>query len=218
MRTLKKTSACFLVLCLSLSLTTFAATSPTTTQSPEELYAQYQAIVEEANQTYGLDIRVLPLEEMDQTHMSSLEKFRIDVQDFCGLLTAAPTSNSQSIPATPSRRGVGAQTVPYTLTKTYFASTVYVSFSGYFDIKQNVSNAYYFSTASFADPRASSNDSTLSFTRTGALSKRLIDRNSTYQVSQTFQVTKNNDLYGPITATAYFHLNPFTGVVTANRY
>lgn len=50
-------------------------------QTPKELYQAYEAIVEEANETYGLDLALCPLEDLDQDHMSPVQGFQADVDE-----------------------------------------------------------------------------------------------------------------------------------------
>ena len=49
--------------------------------APEVLYQEYEAIVEEANETHDVDLTLAPLEEMDPDRMPSVNKFQHDVDE-----------------------------------------------------------------------------------------------------------------------------------------
>jgi hypothetical protein len=220
-------SSFFVVSAYAASASTGQEGAVPSDSTAEELYEAYQAIVEQANEKYDLEMSVVPFEEMNQEEMLTEEEFTQSVEELAKFLLSpyndAGTGNlAGELGATAESStsgGTGTKTLSYVQTKTVENCTVYFTYSGSCNIGKDAQGLYYFISTSFARPSAQpQSSSALSLAYSGNLGKTLTDGNSTWKISQAFTVTKNNAVTGTYTAVAYFHLSNMTGVVTPSDY
>lgn len=200
-----------LVLVFSCGASAFAS-SAVNGMSGEELYSEYQKLVDDANEQYGFALTLVSLEEIETRY--TVEEFEKILNDYCQykLESVITVETPQTITA----RGVGVVNVPCIIKKTHSNVTVTVTFTGGFDIRQNADGSYYIYDENYYDPVAKSSSSSLYYTINGSLSKRLIDSGRTRQISQTFDVWVNNVINDSVTVSAYYYFNSATGTVTAS--
>lgn len=77
----KRLVTLMMALCLAFALVVPAGAA-SMEQTPEELYEEYIAVVEEINENYGVDLSVRPMEVFDRENMPTVETVWADATDF----------------------------------------------------------------------------------------------------------------------------------------
>ena len=183
-----------------------------TLEEKEALYAKYEKMVAAANKKYGLDISVLPFDELETFY--SEEEFAQILADLCGFLLA-PTVRAAGEAPTGALRGAGTTTVPYYTTRTHGSTTVSVTIYGTFDIGGYADGTYYIRSMAF-NAVASSSSSYLYYVKNGSASVTgYVDGGRTMIVTQNFDVFSDNAFHSTTSVNAYFYFNEATGTVSA---
>ena len=202
-----------LVLLFALAVPALATDGQALTQAEKEaLYAKYQEMAAAANEEYGLDISVLPFDELETFY--SEEEFAQILADFCGHLST-PWVHVEGEAPTGAMRGVGITAVPYYTTRTHGSTTVSITIYGSFDIGRYASGSYYINSMYF-NAVATSSSSYLYYAKNGAASVTgYIDGGRTMVVTQNFDIYTNSSLTASTSVNAYFYFNEATGTVSA---
>ncbi len=203
---------CALILLLSLSVPAFAADGQDLTLAQKEtLYAKYQEMVAAANEEYGLEISVLPFDELETFY--SEEKFAQILADFCGFLSA-PSVHVDSGAPMGAVRGAGTTTVPYYTTQVHGGTSVFVTIYGTFDIGGYPDGTYYINSMAF-NAVASSSSSFLYYVKNGSATVTgYADGGRTMIVTQNFDIYTYNTLNSTTSVNAYFYFNDKTGSIS----
>ena len=202
-----------LALLFALSVPALAEGEQALTQAEKEaLYAKYEEMVAAANEEYGLDISVLPFDELETFY--SEEEFAQILADFCGILLA-PQVRVDGEGPTGALRGVGITAVPYYTKYVHGSTTVSITIYGSFNIGAWPDNTYYIRSMEF-DAVASSSSSYLYYAKNGGASVTgYIDGGRTMVVTQNFDIYTYSSLTASTSANAYFYFNEATGTVSA---
>lgn len=202
-----------LALLFALSVPAFATDGQALTQAEKEaLYAKYEELVAAANKKYGLDISVLPFDELETFY--SEEEFAQILSDFCGHLST-PWVHVEGEAPMGALRGVGTTVVPYYTTRVHGSTTVSITIQGAFNIGRYASGSYYINWMSF-DSVATSSSSYLYYAKNGSASVTgYIDGGRTMVVTQNFDIYTNSSLTASTSVNAYFYFNEATGTVSA---
>ena len=130
-----------LVLLLALAVPAFATDNQDLTlEEKQALYAKYEEMVAAANEEYGLEISVLPFDELETFY--SEEEFAQMLAEFCGILLAPPVRVGGAAP-TGAIRGAGTTTVPYSTTQVHGNTTVSITIFGTFNVSAWPDGTYY---------------------------------------------------------------------------
>lgn len=202
-----------LALLFALSIPAFATGEQVLTQAEKEaLYAKYEKMAAAANEKYGLEISVLPFDELETFY--SEEEYAQILADFCGLLLA-PQVRVDGEGPTGATRGAGVTTVPYYTKHVHGSATVSITIYGTFNIGAWPDNTYYIRSMEF-DAVVSSSSSTLFYAKNGGASVTgYIDGGRTMVVTQNFDIYTYGTLTASTSANAYFYFNEATGTVSA---
>lgn len=203
-----------LILLLSLSAPAFAADDRELTQEQKEaLYAKYEEMVAAANKKYGLDISVLPFDEIE-TFYSEEEMAQI-LDELRGFLTEA-TVHVGGDPLPLSETGYTVVTVCDTVTNRHGKNvSVNVDLYGTFEIVASLDGGYEIRSQNF-NAYAESDDLTFYYVLNGYGSiTGYADGGRTLIVTQTFDLYVDNDYAETVTAKGYFYFNKTSGAVCA---
>lgn len=202
-----------LALLFALSVPAFATDGQALTQAEKEaLYAKYEKMAAAANEKYGLDISVLPFDELETFY--SEEEYAQILADFCGLLLAPQVRVDGEGPIG-ALKGVGTTVVPYYIKHVHGSATVSITIQGTFNIGYYPGGPYYINWMSF-DAVTSSSSSTLFYAKNGGASVTgYIDGGRTMVVTQNFDIYTYGTLTASTSANAYFYFNEATGTVSA---
>lgn len=202
-----------LVLLLAFSVPAFATDNQDLTlEEKEALYAKYEELVAAANEAYGLDISVLPFDELETFY--SEEEFAQILAEFCGHLST-PWVRVNGAAPTGAVRGVGTTVVPYYITQVHGNATISITIQGTFNIGYYPSGSYYINWMSF-DAIASSSSSTLFYAKNGdGRVTGYADGGRTLIVTQDFDIYTYGTLTASTSVNAYFYFDDNTGEITA---
>lgn len=202
-----------LVLLLAFSVPAFATDNQDLTlEEKQALYAKYEEMVAAANEEYGLDISVLPFDELETFY--SEEEFAQMLAEFCGILLAPPVRVGGAAP-TGAIRGAGTTTVPYSTTQVHGNTTVSITIFGTFNIGYYPGGPYYINWMSF-DAVTSSSSSTLFYAKNGdGRVTGYADGGRTLIVTQDFDIYTYGTLTASTSVNAYFYFDDNTGEITA---
>ena len=183
-----------------------------TLEEKQALYAKYEEMVAAANEAYGLDISVLPFDELETFY--SEEEFAQILAEFSASLSAPWVRVGGAAP-TGAIRGAGTTTVPYSTTQVHGSTTVSITIFGTFNIGYYPGGPYYINWMSF-DAVTSSSSSTLFYAKNGGASVTgYIDGGRTMVVTQNFDIYTYGTLTASTSVNAYFYFNDVGGYVTA---
>lgn len=201
-----------LILCSFLSLGPTAYAASTTIDNTHLLYAEYSRIINEANEFYGINLSLLPYNELKD--FCSAEEFALLVEQYCESRTTnfATDDNLTIVPTT--ARGVGVVTVPNVKTKTYVEDTILITFYGTFDVRRNLNGDYYINSQSFIIYTQSTNG-IISFSVNGSPTYSVADRGRTTIVTQNFTVSIRGYFEDYVSVSASFYLSPASGNISA---
>ena len=202
-----------LVLLLAFSVPAFATDNQDLTlEEKQALYARYEEMVAAANEEYGLDISVLPFDELETFY--SEEEFAQMLAEFCGILSAPPVRVGGAAP-TGAVRGVGTTVVPYYITQVHGNATISITIQGTFNIGYYPGGPYYINWMSF-DAVTSSSSSTLFYAKNGdGRVTGYADGGRTLIVTQDFDIYTYGTLTASTSVNAYFYFNDNTGEIIA---
>ena len=202
-----------LVLLLAFSVPAFATDNQDLTlEEKQALYAKYEELVAAANEAYGLDISVLPFDELETFY--SEEEFAQILAEFCGHLST-PWVRVNGAAPTGAVRGAGTTTVPYYTTQVHGTTTVSITIFGTFNIGYYPGGPYYINWMSF-DAVTSSSSSTLFYAKNGdGRVTGYADGGRTLIVTQDFDIYTYGTLTASTSVNAYFYFDDNTGEITA---
>lgn len=198
------------VLTISLCPAVFAAESVTT--DPQSLYAQYEQIITEANETYGCSLYLLPFDEIED--FCSVEEFRLRVFDYCENRDNPFENSVGTVTGNVSGRASGVVTVPCIRTKTYNQDTMTITFYGTFDVRMKSNGTYYIYSQSFS-VRARSANGIYAYSIIGNPTVSTIDGGRTIRATQQFEVRIDGLFAENTSVTATYIMNFGNGNVTA---
>lgn len=199
-----------LVLTMGLCPAVFAAESVIT--DPQSLYAQYEEIISEANETYGCSLSLLPFEEIKD--FCSAEEFRSEVINYCENRDNPFETSLGTVTGNASGRGSGVVTVPCVRTKNLGQATLTATFYGTFDIRMKTNGTYYVYSKSFS-VRTHSSNGNIGFEVDGNPSVSAVDGGRTIRVTQQFRVLVQGLFSENTSVTATYIVNFGNGNVTA---
>lgn len=205
---------CALILLLSLSVPAFAADGQDLTLAQKEtLYAKYQEMVAAANEAYGLEISVLPFDELETFY--SEEKFAQILADFCGFLSA-PSVHVDGNPPSLAETGYTVTTVCDTIAKRHGKNvTVSVKLYGTFEIIAAQDGGYEIKSQDF-NAFAESDDPSIYYVLKGyGCITGYADGGRTMIVTQKFDIYVDNAFDSTTSVNAYFYFNDNTGLISA---
>ena len=202
-----------LALLFALAVPAFATDNQDLTlEEKQALYAKYEEMVAAANEEYGLDISVLPFDEIESFY--SEEEFAQMLAEFCGILLAPPVRVGGAAP-TGAIRGAGTTTVPYSTTQVHGNTTVSITIFGTFNIGRYASGSYYIRSMAF-DAIASSSSSYLYYVKDGdGRVTGYADGGRTLIVTQDFDIYTYNVFSTSTSVNAYFYFDDNTGEIIA---
>lgn len=202
--------AVMLVILFSLAVTVHAAEAPT--KDTQALYEEYAQIIYEANETYGLNLTLLPYDQIED--FCSVEEFASTIDDYCRLRSVEFSSMPQSNIHSTGARGVGVVTVPNVKTKTYEDDTITITFYGTFEVRQDLNGTYYIASKSFVTYTASTNGN-IHFVAEGTPTTRVIDGGRTTVVTQNFRAYIRGTATDLVPVSANYYMSPATGNISA---
>ena len=212
---MKKVLSILIVFVLTLSLcpAVFAAENSAPTAAPQSLYAQYEDIIAEANETYGCSLYLMPFDEIKD--FCSVEEFRAKVVSYCENRDNLFESSVGTITGNASGRGSGVVTVPCVRTKNYGQDTMTVTFYGTFDVRMRTSGTYYIYSQSFS-VRARSANGIIGFEAQGNPTVSTVYGGRTIRVTQQFRVLVESHFYENTSVTGGYIMNFGNGNITAS--
>lgn len=212
---MKKLISIIIVLALvfPFAITAYAATTSTT--DTYELYTEYAQIIDNANDTYGLNLTLLPYNEIDD--FCSPDEFYEIVTGYCQARSQAFTAGPQGSASSIGARGVGVVTVPSVKTRTYPEDTITITFYGTFEVRRDLDGNYYIASKSFATYTQSSNG-IIAFEKNGNPTTSLIDGGRTTVVTQSFRVTVRGYFEEYESVSASYYMSPANGNISALSY
>ena len=199
-----------LALVFSFAITAYAATTSTT--DTYELYTEYAQIIDNANETYGLDLSLLPYNEIDV--FCSADEFYEIVLGYCHARSRAFAAGPQSSASSTGARGVGVVTVPNVKTRTYTDDTITITFYGTFEVRKDLDGDYYIANKSFTTYTQSRNG-IIAFEKNGNPTTSVIDGGRTTVVTQSFRVTVSGYFEEYESVSASYYMSPATGNISA---
>ncbi len=201
-----------LALLFALAVPAFATDNQDLTlEEKQALYAKYEEMVAAANEEYGLEISVLPFDEIESFY--SEEEFAQMLAEFCGILLAPPVRVGGAAP-TGAIRGAGTTTVPYSTTQVHGSTTVSITIFGTFDVSAWPDGTYYIRSMAFNAVASSS--SYLYYVKDGdGRVTGYADGGRTLIVTQDFDIYTYNVFAASTSVNAYFYFNDNTGTITA---
>ena len=202
-----------LVLLLALAVPAFATDNQDLTlEEKQALYAKYEEMVAAANEEHGLEISVLPFDELETFY--SEEEFAQMLAEFCGILLAPPVRVGGAAP-TGAIRGAGTTTVPYSTTQVHGNTTVSITIFGTFNVSAWPDGTYYIRSMAF-DAIASSSSSYLYYVKDGdGRVTGYADGGRTLIVTQDFDIYTYNVFSTSTSVNAYFYFDDNTGEIIA---
>ena len=212
---MKKVVSLFVVFVLALSIcpAVFATETPALTADPQSLYAQYEEIIVEANETYGCSLYLLPFDEMDD--FCSVEEFRERVNRYCESRNEPFVTTVGTITGNTSGRGAGVVTIPNIRTRNHQEDTVTITFYGTFDVRAKTSGYYYVYSQSHVVNTTSANGIIL-YAVDGSPTVRTVDGGRTIMVTQQFKVYVRGQFGEDTSVGATYILNLVNGNITAS--
>lgn len=209
MRKVISMAVAFLIL-FSFTVSAHAAEAPM--QDTQSLYEEYAQIIFEANETYGLNLTLLPYDQIED--FCSAEEFASTIDDYCRLRSVEFSSMPQSTMHSTGARGVGVVTVPNVKTKTYEDDTITITFYGTFEVRQDLNGTYYIASQSFTAYTSSTNGN-IHFVAEGTPTTRVIDGGRTTVVTQNFRAYIQGTATDLAPVSAYYYMSPATGNISA---
>lgn len=202
-----------LALVFSFAIPTYAADTSTT--DSYSLYTEYAQIIADANETYGINLSLLPYDQIDA--FVSVEEFSSIVASYCQLRSVEFSAGLQSSMESTGTRDVGVVTVPNVKTKTYAEDVITITFYGTFDVRKNLNGLYYIASKSFTTYTQSANG-IIAFVVDGSPTTSLMDGERTTVVTQNFRVVIRGYFSDYASVSAKFYLSPTKGTISALTY
>lgn len=227
---MKKVIAALLALCV-FHLVGVSAFAAKVEKSPKELYQEYEAIVEEANEIYGLDLTLCPLEDMDQDHMSPVQGFQADVDELVETILFMENQQGGQEPGQsffqglflklfgPSKedRGVGTKTV--SVNTAFYATCLGMDWtlSPIFVVNTPAGEpSYYLEGVRSVDMTPGTLPAGYEAVANGSPWYEVTANKKHCTVYQQFTLTKNS-VSGTVTPWVEFHVDAGTGVITVGE-
>lgn len=212
---MKKLISMVIVLALVFSFAITAYAAEVSDADKYSLYTEYAQIIEDANETYGLNLSLLPYDQIDD--FCSAEEFSSIVASYCQLRSVEFSAGVQSSMHNTGARGVGVVTVPNVKTKTYTEDTITVTFYGTFDVRRDLEGNYYIASKSFTTYTQSANG-IITFVVNGSPTTSLIDGGRTTVVTQNFSVVIRGYFSDYASVSAKYYMSPANGNISALTY
>lgn len=212
---MKKLISMFVVLALVFSFAITAYAADTSNEDHYALYNEYAQIINNANETYGLDLSLLPFDQIDD--FCSPEEFFEIVSSYCQARSVEFSAGPQTTASSTGARGVGVVTVPNVRTKTYTEDTITVTFYGTFDVRRDLEGRYYIASKSFTTYTQSASG-IISFVVYGNPTTSLIDSGRTTVVTQKFEVVIRGYFSDYASVSASYYMSPANGNISALSY
>lgn len=201
-----------LVLLLAFSVPAFATDNQDLTlEEKEALYAKYEELVAAANEAYGLDISVLPFDELETFY--SEEEFAQMLAEFSGILSA-PTVRVDDPPPL-SETGYTVTTICDTVEQRHDGATVSVRIYGTFEIVAALNGGYEIRSQVFHAFAESDDPLTYYIINGSGCITGYADGGRTLIVTQDFDVCEDNEIRFSTSVNAYFYFNDNTGEIIA---
>lgn len=182
-----------------------------TLEEKEALYAKYEEMVAAANEEYGLEISVLPFDEIESFY--SEEEYALILANYCEFESKPWVRVYNENPVVFAARGL--LYVPYTTTRTHGNVTVTITFGGSFDVRSRSDGTYYIYSQSFTS-QASSNSGSLHYVNVGSPGiTGYIDGGRTMVVTQNYKIYVDNAFDSNTSVNAYYYFNDNTGYISA---
>ena len=212
---MKKLISMFVVLALVFSFAITAYAADTSNENAYALYTEYAQIINNANETYGVDLSLLPFDQIDD--FCSPEEFYEIVSSYCQVRSVEFSAGPQITVTTAGARGVGVVTVPNVRTKAYPEDTITITFYGTFEVRRNLDGSYYIADKSFRTHTQSANG-IIAFSVNGNPTTSLIDGGRTTVVTQNFQVIIRGYFEDYASVSASYYMSPANGNISALSY
>lgn len=183
-----------------------------TNKLKEEYYTQYQKIIDEVKQQYGIELSLQPIEQFDEQNMMSPEEFKIAV------LKNYETLNNLSVEHNITRENSinGIELYTYENTDLYSTYGVKISFTAGINVlKHPETNLYFIESFTAFKPTTSSSKPNVAVV-VDSYNTSIIDGGRTHVIRCDFTLTVEGVNYSK-TEAAYYYLNRNTGVITMSN-